>query len=719
MNKTWIIKSRGKGNAKPYYAEFEIKEDGSAILISGTDYRGDVMSPQTFRNASHLCTIVTGHSLPYKKIYWKDNENKTLADDFTQDTVLHSPPNIVTTVDMQSVHITLDTESEDVHLSHTSSNERTTEEMVRTVFREEAKTGKIILEEQMSDDPKIRKLLELASKSGTGCGKPEFLIRYINVPNFIVVVECKGEVSKHVSINRDNPKDFAVDGVIHYSSYLSEGFNVLGLAVSGTSKSNMRVSHFLQMRGSVECREINNQTISSMLSPDDYLSMYMDDKEKQEADYGSLSKFLSEFNEILHSHNVKEDRKGLLYATIVVALENDVFRNSYSQIDDSCELCVHLFDTTLRQLPKSGKDVFSTELGFIKNAPKLSTEPGVLKELIVLIDEHIAPYKKTNRYRDIIGACYVEFMSYANGDKSLGIVLTPHHIAEFMAKVAGISKDSTVYDNCCGTAGLIVAAMNVMIENSGSDSSKIDSVKKSQLIGTELQPIIYTLASANMVLRNNCSNVISIGDCFDPKIISKVKQQKPTIGLLNPPFGGKLTKHPGEFVLNNLECLSDGGKCAAILPMTTVIGMDKDNIDFRRRLMEQHTLEAVFSMPNEIFIDSKVGTVVSIMIVTSKRPHPNGKKVFFGYFKDDGFIKKKNLGRIDYYNKFTLIRAKWINAFFNREEIDGLTITKEVKYDDEWCAEAYMKTNYNHLTCGDFSKTVKDYAAFMIKNNLI
>jgi len=39
---------------------------------------------------------------------------------------------------------------------------------------------------------------------------------------------------------------------------------------------------------------------------------------------------------------------------------------------------------------------------------------------------------------------------------------------------------------------------------------------------------------------------------------------------------------------------------------------------------------------------------------------------------------------------------------------------KYVTHEDEWCAEAYMETDYSQLTRDDFEKVVKEYAVFKI-----
>ena len=60
-----------------------------------------------------------------------------------------------------------------------SKNERKTESIIRKHF--DQFTDNIIFEEQSSDNPRIKKLLGVASKSGLGVGFPEFIIQYKNI----------------------------------------------------------------------------------------------------------------------------------------------------------------------------------------------------------------------------------------------------------------------------------------------------------------------------------------------------------------------------------------------------------------------------------------------------------------------------------------------------------------------------------------------------------
>ena len=206
------------------------------------------------------------------------------------------------------------------------------------------------------------------------------------------------------------------------------------------------------------------------------------------------------------------------------------------------------------------------------------------------------------------------------------------------------------------------------------------------------------------------ANMIN-GDCFDQEVIKEVKKFKPTVGFLNPPYKGDKKKDTEEleFVLNNLECLERGGTCIAILPMQSALAQKGKKFRLKEKLLENHTLEAVLSMPDELFFNSKTNVVSCVMIFTAHRPHPKSKETYFGYHKDNGFVKRKEKGRIDAFSTWKEIKNRWVTNYLNRKEEAGLSVNKIVTAKDEWCAEAYMKTDYSKLSKNDFIFSVKQF----------
>ncbi len=297
----------------------------------------------------------------------------------------------------------------------------------------------------------------------------------------------------------------------------------------------------------------------------------------------------------------------------------------------------------------------------------------------------------------------------------MGIVLTPPHITDFFAKIAQVNKNSVAFDNCTGTGGFLISAMKQMLKDAKGDEKKEKEIKSKQLIGVEYQSHIFALAVSNMYIHQDGKTNILNGSCFDQNIIDEVKEQKPTVGFLNPPYQSNKSKDIDEFefILNNLEVLTDGAICVAIVPMQKALATRGKVLEYKQKVLKKHTLEAVLSMPDELFFNSKVGVVSCIMVFTAHKPHPKHKETFFGYYKDDGFVKRKIQGRYDALGKWESIEEKWIANFQNKKNEKGFSINKLITAKDEWCAEAYMQTNYQILTDKHFEETLLNYASFL------
>jgi type I restriction-modification system DNA methylase subunit len=136
-------------------------------------------------------------------------------------------------------------------------------------------------------------------------------------------------------------------------------------------------------------------------------------------------------------------------------------------------------------------------------------------------------------------------------------------------------------------------------------------------------------------------------------------------------------------------------------------------------LLEKHTLEAVLSMPDELFFNSKVNVVTCIMIFTAHKPHPKNKETYFGYYKDDGFVKRKNKGRIDALGKWEGIKETWLSYYYNHKAAAGMSVNKVVSADMEWLAESYMDTDYSNLSGELFEDAVFNYMSFLMNNRLL
>lgn len=613
------------------------------------------------------------------------------------------------------------------------ANERKTEALVRDQLRAfgyyEPNNG-ISVEEQKSEIAKIKGLLSKASKNAKGnAGYPEFIISNRKDAAFLIVVECKPDVKKHESPGRDKPVDFAVDGVLHYAKHLAKHYTVLAVAVSGTTASSMKVSNFLVPAGTATAKELVNESnalVSELVPYQDYYRLASYDPDVAQKRHSDLLAFSRELHELIWTKaKISEEEKPLLVSGTLIALMNTTFIKTFEALpaDDVQEAWLTAIKRELDKatIPQAKKDTMLQPYTTIAVNPNLGKPDsktakeypdGVFKEIITRICDNVWPYINVFHDFDVVGQFYGEFLKYTAGDKkALGIVLTPRHVAELFSLIANVNPKSKVLDICAGTGGFLISAMQHMLKKAVTEKERND-IKQNRLIGIENNPKMFALAASNMILRGDGKANLHQASCFDDAVIAAVQKMKPNVGMLNPPYSQSKSDaelHELYFVKQMLDTLSPGGVGVAIVPMSCAISPNP----MREELMKHHALDAVMSMPQELFYP--VGTVTCVMVWISGVPHEQmSKKTWFGYWRDDGFLKTKHKGRIDLNGTWPDIRDRWIEMYRNREVHAGESVMQRVGPDDEWCAEAYMETDYSVLTQTDFEKVVQSYALFKL-----
>lgn len=606
------------------------------------------------------------------------------------------------------------------------ANERLTEAIVRDHFKNDPFIKSVKFEEQRSSNKRIQGLLKGQSKGGgKGDGYPEFFISFPTNSNYIIVVECKAKSSNHESVNRDKPKDYAVDGVLHYANALSEGYNVVAIAVSGETADEALVSHFYWKKGAKKYFEITDK---KLLSIDDYLQMFEDQffiSDFYTRDIAFKARYL---NEEFQAYTIPEYKRCTMVSAMLLALIDNDFKEKYSKYETISELGQKMlaaidavFDDEEDMV--RNKTIILREFESILNEPlfeqeKIKHKDKKADESTLEVAKYIINYLEYNVYPlvehsnigyDVLGRFYVEFIRYAASEQKSGLVLTPAHITELFCDLAELRINDIVYDPCCGTGGFLVAAMQKLFKMAGGDKKLRRKIRKKQLCGCELRPDMFTYACSSMRFRGDGKSNLYNGSCFNnAQIIAD--NHKPTVAFLNPPYDVGNSRQM-EFIEHALKVLDEkaDGRVVAIVQFSCAIKDEKDLKAVKQRILAKHHLKAVLSMPDDLFYP--VGVVTCIMVFEANRPN-KGRKTWFGYFKDDGFEKRKHLGRIDARNKYASIKEKWLEAYRNHEDIPGISIRKEVNHEDEWCAEAYLETDYSNISMDDFERKLKEYIAF-------
>lgn len=622
--------------------------------------------------------------------------------------------------------------------------------------------GYVYPQGDVADVSKAERLLQLAggkpkecalgdyTKGGSGKAKPEYIITFKDDVNTIIVVECKKSIGKHETEKHDRPKDYAVDGALYYAKFLKAEYTVIAVAVSGTKTENMRVSTFLWGKRQDEFTELRKAR-DIILEPVNYRHLAHGEKIRRDYSLDDIRSTAIDMHEYLREIKMTERHKPIFIAGLLIALNDADFASTYTNLPSFRSVITNIQTAIDNVLNGSG--IKANRIDYIKQAfknlldnSKFAAIPlGNKKSIVWYLEELEMKIKPMMDHADstidALGVFYHEFIKYSGGDGSgLGIILTPQHLAEFMCELAGVNKNSRVVDICCGSGSFLVTAMSKMFKDANPD--EIERIREDGLYGVEFDDELYTLAVANMIIRKDGKSNIYFGDCFDELIVAELKGigedefdefykkhseefrskkkseikerfkgKSINIGLINPPYSQDDVVEL-EFVEHLLDILTVNGTGVVVVPMSCAIGTKFK--DVRKRLFEKHTLKAVFSMPDDIFYPT--GTNVCVMVWTAHRPHDKTIETYFGYCKDDGFVKRKKLGRVDAYGKWESIKAQWLSLYRNRDVEDGLSARHCVSDTDEWLCEAYMKTDYSKLGKADFQQTVNDYLAYLVKS---
>jgi len=560
------------------------------------------------------------------------------------------------------------------------------------------------------------------SKGGNGKAKPEYIITFNKQPKTVIVVECKRSISKHISEKLDHPKSYAVDGVLYYAKFLKNDYNVIAIGVSGAKKDNIKVNTYFWQKGHDDYTELKKAR-DILYEPANYLRLVSGEAVRKAVSIEEIQELALEMHDAQRDLAVTEREKPVFIAGILIALNDKDFIAEYPNLVSFNSLLNRLQDAINNVLKES--DIRKEKIEDIKNRFKIIGRNTGIKKIplghynslswyIEELEKKIKPMMDfADNTIDALGIFYHEFVKYSGGDGSgLGIVLTPQHLTEFMCELAEVNKNSKIVDICCGSGTFLVTAMSKMFK--GANNKDIEKIRNNSLFGIESQDEIYTLAIANMIIRGDGKSNIIFGDCFDKAITAEIKSKKINVGLINPPYAQK--KSELEFVEHMLDILTIGGIGVVVVPMSCAIGTKFREI--RERLFKKHTLKAVFSMPDDIFYSNNASVNVCVMVWEAHKSHDAIKTTFFGYYKDDGFVKAKKLGRMDKFNKWQKIKDEWIRLYRERETKEGLSVKKAVKWDDEWLCEAYMETDYTILTQNDFQETVNNYLAYLVKSEV-
>ncbi|MDD2481898.1 MAG: class I SAM-dependent DNA methyltransferase [Lutispora sp.] len=341
---------------------------------------------------------------------------------------------------------------------------------------------------------------------------------------------------------------------------------------------------------------------------------------------------------------------------------------------------------TLEQLVGDSDNINSNFLEFIKSySPSVQEilkdlqfreevefmiKKGILFEVVKAFSE--VDFHPNTTSPMAMGYIFEEIIRTYKANAEAGDHYTPREVIELCVQlmmsenIDNFKKEGKilrVYDGCCGTGGMLTT-LKRKLEDILGDNYSDDKVK---LYGQDVNPEAYAICCAEMLMLGEDVKNIREGNTL---VEDQFPGEKFDLLITNPPFGVEWKterakvlaelKSPNNrfvagtprvsdgqllFLQNLLAKAEDEARVAIILNGSPLFSGDAGSgeSEIRRYVLENHLLEAIIALPDQMFYNTGIFTYIWIL---SKNPNPSRKNKIQLINAVDFFVpqKPKSLG---------------------------------------------------------------------------
>ena len=619
-----------------------------------------------------------------------------------------------------------------------------------------------------------------SKNGGVGGNRPDakLLLQDKNLVNYPILIEYKGYKDKLVKLDSEgkvanktaknqpdfkNINSYAVNGAVHYANALlhyTSYTDIIAIGMTGFKDDSGNLEYeigvyYVSKSNFGIGQKVDDYTDFSFLKKTNF-DKFIDKVKKLRLTQDEIERLKEQREQEINTSLVKlnndiyQNEKGLserdrvylvaapIIATLgvpgkVAALEKQELKSSIEEGNRDGDIILRKIKAFLNEknLPQEKRElIVRTQQNTLTtdNINKVDNGESQLKRVFTKIVDDLGIYYKIGLTTDFTGKLFNEMYSWLgfSQDKLNDVVLTPAYVATLLARLARVNKDSYVWDFATGSAGLLVAAMNEMLNDAKEKIKSPDEflrksaeIKANQLLGLEILSEVYMLAILNMILMGDGSSNILNKDSlkeFDGNYgFGKTDEKFPADAfVLNPPYSA-----PGNGMIFVEKALSMMSKGYAAIIIQNSAGSGKAT-EYNKKILKHSTLLASIKMPIDLFI-GKSSVQTNVYVFRVGETHQKDDVVKFIDFSNDGYTRtnrKKascNLRDTDrakerYQELVDLVRfgKSKLNIFTEKEYYEG-------KIDPEngadWNQSAPIDTK---PTLEDFKKTVSDYLAWEV-----
>ena len=623
-----------------------------------------------------------------------------------------------------------------------------------------------------------------SKNGGAGGNRPDakLLLQDKNLVNYPILIEYKGYKDKLVKLDFEgkvanktaknqpdfkNINSYAVNGAVHYANALlhyTSYTDIIAIGMTGFKDDSGNLEYeigvyYVSKSNFGIGQKVDDYTDFSFLKKTNF-DKFIDKVKKLKLTQDEIERLKEQREQEINTSLVKlnndiyQNEKGLserdrvylvaasIIATLgvpgkVAALEKQELKSSTEEENRDGDIILRKIKAFLNEknLTQEKRELIVRTLQntlTTDNINKVENGESQLKRVFTKIVDDLGIYYKIGLTTDFTGKLFNEMYSWLgfSQDKLNDVVLTPAYVATLLARLARVNMDSYVWDFATGSAGLLVASMNEMLNDAkdkikSPDKFAIKSaeIKANQLLGLEILSEVYMLAILNMILMgdgsSNILNKDSLKEFNGHYGFGKTDEKFPADAfVLNPPYSA-----PGNGMIFVEKALSMMSKGYAAIIIQNSAGSGKAT-EYNKKILKHSTLLASIKMPIDLFI-GKSSVQTNVYVFRVGEAHQKDDTVKFIDFSVDGYTRtnrKKascNLRDTDhakerYAEIVDLVRfgKSKLNIFTEKEYYEGKI---DPNNGADWNQTAPIDTK---PTLDDFKKTVSDYLAWEVSNLL-
>ncbi|MCA6381469.1 MAG: N-6 DNA methylase [Cytophagales bacterium] len=361
---------------------------------------------------------------------------------------------------------------------------------------------------------------------------------------------------------------------------------------------------------------------------------FMDDMDKEAIELGGKAKFFQNYK--LPDPEFPKDRK----KDKVIPFEQYRWDNLLDAKVTATEM-LRLYSEAIAgmdknpNIPQLFRDIF-------KNAYLPYRDPETLKLFLKTIGE----FEYTHSEK--LGDAFEYLLSVMGSQGDAGQFRTPRHIIDFLVAIVNPSKNDTILDPACGTAGFLISAFKHIKEQNKKGLTPDERKKVIQnFIGYDISPDMVRLSLVNLYLHG-----FSDPHIYEYDTLSSEERWNESFDVIlaNPPFmspKGGIRPHKKFSIDSNrsevlfvdyiAEHLNPKGKAGIIVPEGVIFQSGTAYKDLRKMLVENY-LYAVVSLPAGVF--NPYSGVKTSMLLMDKEVAKKRNEILFIKIDNDGY----NLG---------------------------------------------------------------------------